>query len=193
MKRVTKIMLVLVAILMLCSCVPRREENDGSFYVRTSYVTGGSGGVSPYILEISAAQEQANVLEASNIQFSLGVGRTPVSATDEYDAWMIIRADNCGINGEKDVLRKDYADFFQNDIYAYKKGPRTIFGLGSSPLYPQHYEMIEISFPKQDSSGMVSIELFSTLEMEFMDNENAAVTLTFRYKVENGVLTLIEE
>lgn len=193
MNRATKIMLILVSMLMLCSCVLRKEEEDGSFHDKTSDVIGGSGSVARYIIRISAAQAQVNVSETSSIQFSMGLGHFPTNNPKAHHAWIIITAENCIINGEKDVLRKDYADFFQNDIYVYEEGEATLFGLGSIPLYPQYYETIEISFPQQDCSGAVSIELFSTHEMDFTGREDAATVLTFRYTVKNGVLTLIEK
>ena len=193
MNRVTKIMLILVSMILLCSCVLRKEEDDGSFHDKTSDVTGGSGSMAGYSIHVSAAQAQINVSETSSIQFSMGLGRFPTKNPMAHHAWIIITAENCIINGEKDVLRKDYADFFQNDIYVYEKGKVTLFGLGSIPLYPQYYETIEISFPQQDCSGAVSIELFSTHEMEYTGREDAATVLTFRYTVKNGILTLIEE
>ena len=194
-----KIIIVFVSILMLCSCVPQNQEdkggNDGEFYARSPYVSGGSGWVSHYVLETTSEQREANILDDPNIQFSVGIGRASfkVDAADDYCVWMVITAEDCVINGEEGVFRKDYEDFFQNDIYKYREGRPTVFGLGSATLYPRYFEVINISFPKQDSSGAISIELFSTHEMEFMENEKAAATIIFQYDIKNGVLTLTEK
>lgn len=191
MKRGAKIIVVLLAVLLLCSCVLRKEEDDGGFYAKTPY-TYGHNWPSHYIVEVLSEQEQVNISETSSIQFSVGVGRAPFKNTEGHYGWLMITAENCSINGEVDAFCRDYADFYQSDIYVYKEGEPSLFGLGSTPIYPQYYETIEITFPQQDCSGLVSLELFSTHEMEYTGREVAAVTLIFKYTVKNGVLTLSE-
>ena len=191
MNRVTKIVLILVSMILLCSCVLRKEEDDGSFYAKTPY-TYGPNWPSHYIVEVLSEQEQVNISETSSIQFSIGVGRAPVKNAEGHYGWLMITAENCSINGEVDAFCREYADFYQSDTYVYKKGEKSLVWLGSTPIYPQYYETFEITFPQQDCSGTVSIELFSTHEMENKGKEIAAVTLIFKYTVENGVLTLSE-
>ena len=190
MKRGAKIIVVLLAVLLLCSCVSCKKEDDGSFYVKKNGDTGSSNTLPRYILDVSYKQEQVNIPEIPNIPFSVGVGHSPVGKNEEYQAWIIVTAEGCSINGEEDVFRQDYEDFFLNDVYTYIKGERIFFGLGTL-LYPQYYESVEISFPQQDCSGTVSIELFSTKHLSV--NGGAVVTLTFQYTIKNGVLTLIEK
>ena len=169
MNRAIKIILVLVSMILLCSCTALPD----------------------YVLDVSYKQEQVNISEIPNIPFSVGVGHIPVGKHEEYQAWLIVTAEGCSINGEEDVFRRDYEDFYLKDIYSYIH-EITLFGLVTK-LYPQYYETIEISFPQQDCSSAVSIELFSTHEMEYTGREDAATVLTFRYTVKNGILTLIEE
>ena len=182
---------------MLCSCSPLlsscvlRKEDDGSFYVQKATNPGTSSGtaIPRYILDISYKQEEVNISEIPNIQFSMGLGHHRVNKPEEHYAWMIITAEGCSINGKEDIFRQDYKDFYLNDVYTYIEGERTLFGLGWTPRYPQYYETIEISFPQQDCSGIVSIKLFSTRENK--GDERPAVTLSFQYTVKNGVLTLV--
>ena len=69
MNRAMKIILVLVSMVLLCSCVPWRKKDDDGFYVKKTSDAGATNTLPQYILDISYEPEETNISEIQNVQF----------------------------------------------------------------------------------------------------------------------------
>lgn len=181
MNRVTKILLVLVVILMLCSCDKSQKANR--FYEKSPSYSDPYGGTD-LVIDVSIDKNPPPLTSDYKVKLTIGLGgvrftRIPAGA----HAYIKIKAPGCIINGTRDCYEKHYYDFYTNDIY----NPRIEkHSSGYDEKFPNYFEQIEIQFSEYMSTGVIEFEIVSTHdEMALFD----VASFSIKYSMNNGVLT----
>lgn len=170
-------LLFLVCALLFCGCARPKGVS-----VKTSR---GEYFKHAMVIEASIDQCEWDLSESSVVTFAIGFGARRQNRIDgDEKAWVEIESDGCVINGMETHYKKEYENFFIDSAY-HMIEKEVWFGIDER--YPQYYEQIEITFPKEDCEGKIFFQLHKTFQTSHLITE-----VCIAYTIKDGVLILFE-
>lgn len=151
---------------MLCACQQAEsEEPDAAYYVKSRKADGS--GEKDNVIEIVVPSKRITLAEELKVTMQLGIGGRGKKVLDGTEKiWLEIEAENCVINSLENYLKKDYEDFFINDIYR----PDIVEHYWGYPdKTPNYYEDLEITFPDGECSGRIEFTLYEVVNIDSYD------------------------